>query len=133
MIYFNFLSFIFFTVAYYSEKQPALIIFCFSNSTYWFFYHMTWNIFDTKREFVKEQQFFIDSHIILIILGLWYFEYFLKTPLQSIAHFPTLRMGLYFLIEKGAKPDQSFSLKFSQKLLQSFSRHFLQHSCGNCR
>ena len=28
--------------------------------------------------------------------------------------FPKLRMGLYFLIEKGAKADQSFFLKFSQ-------------------
>ena len=28
----------------------------------------------------------------------------LKTFLQNIAHFPTLRMGFYFLVEKGIFP-----------------------------
>ena len=36
----------FFKVVYSSENEPALIIFCFSNLTYWFFYHMTRNSFD---------------------------------------------------------------------------------------
>ena len=53
-------------------------------------------------EFVMEQQFFIDSHIILVVQC---FDYLLKTPFQNIAHFPFLPslMGLYFLI-KGVFP-----------------------------
>ena len=38
----------------------------------------------------------------------------LKRLFKVLLIFPTLRMGLYFLIEKGARADQSFSLKFSQ-------------------
>ena len=35
-------------------------------------------------EFVKEQQFYKDSHIILVVQC---FDYLLKTPFQNIAHF----------------------------------------------
>ena len=38
----------------------------------------------------------------------------LKRLFKVLLIFPTLRMGLYFSIEKGAKAHQSFSLKFSQ-------------------
>ena len=38
----------------------------------------------------------------------------LKRLFKVLLIFPTLRMGLYFLTEKGTKADQSFSLKFSQ-------------------
>ena len=38
----------------------------------------------------------------------------LKRLFTVLLIFPTLGMGFYFLIEKGAKADQSFSLKFLQ-------------------
>ena len=41
----------------------------------------------------------------------------LKRLFKVLLIFPTLGMGLYFLIEKGAEADQSFSLKFLQNYL----------------
>ena len=68
-----FYELIFFKVVYSSENEPVLIIFCFSNSTYRFFLIIWQEIVLTHKkgdlELVKEQQFFIESHIILIILG----------------------------------------------------------------
>ena len=68
-----FYELIFFKVVYSSENEPVLIILCFSNSTYRFFF-IIWQeiVLRHKKgdlELVKEQQFFIDRHIIPIILG----------------------------------------------------------------
>ena len=41
----------------------------------------------------------------------------LKRLFKVLLIFPTLGMVLYFLIEKGAEADQSFSLKFLQNYL----------------
>ena len=51
-------------------------------------------------EFVKEQQFFIDSHIILVVQC---FDYLLKTPFQNIAHFslPSFLDGFVFFNWRG--------------------------------
>ena len=42
----------------------------------------------------KEQQFFIDSHKILVVQC--YVDYLLKTPFQNIAHFSLIEDGFVF-------------------------------------
>ena len=60
----------FFTVAYCSEKQPALIIFFFKLNLLVFSIKWQEKFLTHKKgvlELVKEQKFFIDSHIIHVI------------------------------------------------------------------
>ena len=112
------------------KKQPALIIFCFLNSTYWFFFFITWqeNVLIHKKgvlELAKEQKFYIDSHIILIILGQQCFEYLLKTPLQSIIHFSYIENRFVLFNRKRGYSWSKFFPEILAELLQSNTRHFL--------
>ena len=80
-------------------------------------------------ELFKEQKFFTDSHIIHIIFGRWYFEYLLKTPLQSIAHFSYIENGfiLFFtrcLLDTSPETDRISS--FFGKHLSLVSSQVLQ-------
>ena len=101
----------------------------FLNSTYWFFFFITWleKVLTHKKgvlELAKEQKFYIDSHIILIILGQECFEYLLKTPLQSIIHFSYIEKRFVLFNRKRGYSWSKFFPEILAELLQSNTRHF---------
>ena len=120
----------FFTVAYSSKKTTCTYHFLFFKLNLLVFFFITWqeNVLIHKKgvlELAKEQKFYIDSHIILIILGQQCFEYLLKTPLQSIIHFSYIENRFVLFNRKRGYSWSKFFPEILAELLQSNTRHFL--------